>query len=339
MTSLGRHRMFSIAPMMDLTDRHFRYLMRLISPYPLLYTQMLTSAAVVHGKRKELLSYNPQEHPLALQLGGSDPGQLAEASAIGQQFGYDEINLNCGCPSDRVQAGKIGACLMREPELVAECYGAMLNAVEIPVTIKCRLGVDRNDRFGDLFEFIRVLYQAGCRVFIVHARKAWLQGLSPRENREIPPLRYDYVYRIKQAFPDTEIVMNGGIKTLTEVMLHLGKVDGVMLGREAYYNPYAMVGITDHLFRKEITAEKNFRQIERRELVLKYLDYMQYQVSSGIAASRMVRHLIPLYQSVAGARLWRRSLSEGMQKRQPLKSLVFNALSYVESAEAIKASA
>ncbi len=316
-------RRFCIAPMMDLTDRHFRYLFRLISPRSLLYTEMLVSAAIVHGDHRGLLAFNTAEHPLALQLGGSDPKQLALASRIGEDAGYDEINLNCGCPSDRVQAGKIGACLMAEPELVADCIQTMQDSVKVPVTVKCRIGIDEQDSDEQLHRFVQVIYDVGCRVFIVHARKAWLQGLSPRQNREIPPLDYDCVYRLKKQFSDCEIIINGGIKNTIDILLHLEKLDGVMLGREAYYNPFAMVPIVKAIY----TEDQGINT--REKLVEVYSDYIKKQYKLGIPLSRMTRHLIALYQAVPGARAWRRHLSEDANKASSVEDFINAAMAYV----------
>ncbi|MFZ1838579.1 MAG: tRNA dihydrouridine(20/20a) synthase DusA, partial [Dokdonella sp.] len=223
----------SVAPMMDWTDRHCRYFHRLLSPHARLYTEMVTSPALIHGDRERLLGFDRAEHPLALQLGGSDPRELAEAARIAAQYGYDEINLNVGCPSDRVQSGRFGACLMREPALVAECFAAMQEAVAVPVTIKCRLGVDAQDEYTDLQHFIGAVSAQGCTVFVVHARKAWLQGLSPKENRDVPPLNYERVYQLKRDFPQLTVIINGGIDKVLEVQNHLRHVDGAMLGRVA----------------------------------------------------------------------------------------------------------
>ncbi|MEP6882739.1 MAG: tRNA dihydrouridine(20/20a) synthase DusA, partial [Dokdonella sp.] len=223
--------------MMDWTDRHCRYFHRLLSPHARLYTEMVTSPALIHGDRERLLGFGAAEHPVALQLGGSDPRELAEAARIGEQFGYDEINLNVGCPSDRVQSGRFGACLMREPQLVADCFAAMRDAVSIPVTIKCRLGVDAQDEVADLQHFIETVATQGCTVFVVHARKAWLKGLSPKENRDVPPLNYERVYQLKRDFNSLTIIINGGIDKLVDVETHLEHTDGVMLGRTAYHEP------------------------------------------------------------------------------------------------------
>lgn len=319
-------RRFCVAPMMDLTDRHFRYLFRLLSPRSLLYSEMLTAQAVIHGDRQYLLGFSDEEHPLALQLGGSDTVQLVEASRIAEQFGYDEINLNCGCPSDRVQSGNFGACLMAEPGWVADCLAAMQDKVTIPVTVKCRIGIERSDSFQELQHFVSVLYKGGCRVFVIHARKAWLDGLSPRENRDIPPLRYDLVYDIKRDFPDCAVIINGGIKTRAEVEAHLQKVDGVMLGREAYYNPWAMTGVVQEVYRLPIP--------DREHVVQLYLEYMHRQQAQGVQLSRMTRHLIALYQSVPGARAWRRCLSENVRTTESIDLLIGQALMAVKGADA-----
>ena len=231
-------RLISIAPMMDCTDRHDRYFLRLIAPHLLLYTEMITANALVHGERERFLAFDPNEHPVALQLGGADPQKVAYCAKLGEARGYDEINLNVGCPSDRVKSGQFGACLMLNPLLVAECVAAMCDAVKIPVTVKCRIGVDEHDSYDELHHFITKVSQAGCSVFIIHARKAWLNGLSPKQNREIPPLRYDIVWKVKQDFPKLTIIVNGGIKTCDDIAEQLGFVDGVMIGREAYANPF-----------------------------------------------------------------------------------------------------
>src|SRR5690606_272739 len=236
-------RTISVAPMMDWTDRHCRHFLRQISRHTLLYTEMVTSGAILHGPRERLLAFDPAEHPVALQLGGCDPAELAECVRIGAAYGYDEINLNCGCPSDRVQSGRFGACLMAEPALVAECVAAMRAAVNIPVTVKTRIGIDEFDSYEFLHAFVGQVAAAGCNIFIIHSRKAWLRGLSPRENREVPPLRYDVPARLKADFPQLQIVLNGGVKTLDDMQTHLRTFDGVMIGREAYSNPYLLAEV------------------------------------------------------------------------------------------------
>ena len=326
-TLIHPDRRFSVAPMMDLTDRHFRYFFRLLCGQGLLYSEMVTAPAVTHGDNERLLGFNGQEHPVALQLGGSDPQQLAHAAALGEGFGYDEINLNCGCPSDRVQSGRIGACLMAEPELVSDCLSAMQDAVDIPVTVKCRVGIDRHDSDEELIRFLEVLYQGGCRVFIVHARKAWLQGLSPKENREIPPLRYESVYAVKEAFPDAEVLINGGITSVEACKTHLQHVDGVMIGREAYYNPWAMRDILASIYGEDAISVKT-----RRDWTRAYLDYIVARQAEGVPLSMLVRHLIPLYQGVRGARQWRRTLSEGSRHTDDATALVMSALQHLDEA-------
>jgi tRNA-dihydrouridine synthase A len=269
-----------------------------------LYTEMITTGALLHGDHKRFLAYDEAEHPLALQLGGSDPQELARCARMAEDCGFDEINLNIGCPSDRVQSGRFGACLMAEPALVAECVAAMVQAVRLPVTVKTRIGIDQQDSYAALSHFIRTVAQAGCRTFILHARKAWLQGLSPKENREKPPLRYDVVYTLKQDFPHLEIVLNGGVMTLEAAQGHLQEVDGVMLGRAVSYNPYLLVQV-DHDFYGDphpIPA--------RHEVVAAFLPYVKRQLAQHISLGAMIRPLLGLFQGQPGARAWRRYLSE-----------------------------
>jgi len=296
-------RRLSVAPMMDCTDRHARFLLRLISRCTLLYTEMVTAQALLRGDPDYLLAYSPAEHPVALQLGGSDPAQLAQAARIGVDFGYDEINLNVGCPSDRVQSGRFGACLMAEPGLVGECVAAMQAAVAVPVTVKCRIGIDRTDRDEDLFEFVETVAAAGCRHFTVHARKAWLDGLSPRQNREIPPLRYDTVYRLKCLRPELEIVINGGITGLDQALAHLQQVDGVMIGRAAYHSPWLLAEADRLVFGQSTPVP------ERAAVLAAYLEYMQERHAAGTPLSALTRPLLGLFQGEPGARAWRRELS------------------------------
>jgi tRNA-dihydrouridine synthase A len=293
-----------VAPMMDWTDRHCRYFLRLISRHTWLYTEMVTSGAVLHGDRRKLLAFDPLEHPVALQLGGSEPDELAEAARIGAGFGYDEINLNVGCPSDRVQSGRFGACLMLEPARVAEAVAAMAEAVTVPVTVKTRIGVDEHDSYEALCRFVEAVADAGCRTLIVHARKAWLQGLSPKENREVPPLRYDVVYRLKADFPTLEIVVNGGVHGLDEACRHLEHVDGVMVGRQAYHNPYLLAAADNRIF-GDSTPPRS-----REEVVSALLPYLERQLADGVPLQRITRHILGLFQGVPGARAWRRTLSE-----------------------------
>ena len=321
-------RRLSVAPMMDCTDRHTRRLHRLISRCTLLYTEMLTAQALLRGDPEYLLAYNPAEHPLALQLGGSDPAQLAQAARIGVDFGYDEINLNVGCPSDRVQSGRFGACLMAEPALVGNCVAAMQAAVAVPVTVKCRIGIDRSDRDEDLFEFVETVAAAGCRQFTVHARKAWLDGLSPRENREIPPLRYETVYRLKRLRPDLEIVINGGITDLHQALAQLEHVDGVMIGRAAYHSPW-LLAEADRLLFGQTEAMPS-----RAAVLAAYLDYMQVQLTAGTPPSALTRPLLGLFQGQPGARAWRRDLSTPTGDERTIKRVVDAAQRVLAASEA-----
>lgn len=297
-------RRLSVAPMMDWTDRHFRYLLRIGAPHTLLYTEMVTAAALIHGDADRLLAFHAAEHPLALQLGGSDPAALAQAARLGEAAGYDEVNLNVGCPSDRVQSGRFGACLMAEPALVADCVAAMRAAVGLPVTVKCRIGIDDQDAEEDLRHFVETVAAAGCSSFIVHARKAWLQGLNPKQNREIPPLDYDRVYRLKRDYSELEIVINGGVSRLDAVRTHLDRVDGVMIGREAYANPYAIVRWDAALFADGSPS------MTPHDMVRAYLPYVERELSAGTRLAAMTRHMLNLFQAVPGARAWRRHLSE-----------------------------
>ena len=308
----------SVAPMMDWTDRHCRYFHRLLSPNARLYTEMVTSPALVHGDRERLIGFDVSEHPLALQLGGSDPLELAEAARIGAQFGYDEVNLNVGCPSDRVQSGRFGACLMREPALVAECFQAMRSAVSIPVTVKCRLGVDEQDEYADLQHFIEVVASAGCTVFVVHARKAWLKGLSPKENREVPPLNYQRVYQLKLDFPQLAIIINGGIETVAEVDTHLRHADGVMLGRTAYHEPYRLAELDNLLFGTCLP--------EREAVIERMRPYIEAHIASGGKLQHISRHMLGLFQGLPGARAWRRTLSENAHRPDAGFAIVEQAL-------------
>ncbi len=317
------NRKLSIAPMMAYTDRHYRVLMRLISRQALLYTEMVTTGFLIRGRNpKQALAYSPIEHPLALQLGGADPAQLAICARMAEDFQYDEVNLNVGCPSDRVNTGQFGACLMKKPELVAECVAAMCAAVKLPITIKTRIGVDHQDSYEQLQFFIGTVAAAGCKTFIIHARKAWLKGLSPRQNRSVPPLRYDLVYQLKRDFPHLELIMNGGIKTIAEVENHLQQVDGVMIGREAYDNPFLLAEIDHQFFGSSIVNRS------REEVVSQYLPYILDQLAQGESFSKVSRHLMGLFQGQPGARQWRRMLSEwrnGPNSLQELQSkLVIN---------------
>ena len=295
--------LLSIAPMMDWTDTHCRVLHRLLSTRVRLYTAMVTAVAVLRGDRSRLLSFDASEHPVALQLGGSEPLKLAEAARIGADFGYDEINLNVGCPSDRVQSGRFGACLMQEPALVADCMAAMRRAVSIPVTIKCRIGVDDQDPEISLRDLIRSCTNAGVSTFAVHARKAWLQGLSPKENREVPPLDYDLVYRIKRENPHLTILLNGGVQSLDEAAAHLPHVDGVMLGRAAYQNPAMLAELDARFFNGDARRDVD-------QAVEKYCVYVERKLAQGVRLNSMTKHMLGLYNGRPGARAFRRHLSE-----------------------------
>lgn len=296
---------FSVAPMMDWTDRHCRVFHRGLTRHALLYTEMVTAEAVIHGDRARLIGFDAAEHPVALQLGGSDPARLAEASRIGADFGYDEINLNVGCPSDRVQEGRFGACLMAEPELVARCVAAMQSAVSVPVTVKCRIGIDDQDAEADFRRFVTTVADAGCRTFVVHARKAWLNGLSPKENREIPPLDYERVYRLKAERPDLTIVINGGIGgDPAEWRAHLAHVDGVMLGRAAYQTPYVLAAVDREVFGDDAPMPS------RGDALRALLPYVERHLAAGGRLHAVTRHVLGLYHARPRGRAYRRLLSE-----------------------------
>lgn len=317
-------RKFAVAPMMDWTDRHCRYLMRLISQHALLYTEMVTTGALLHGDQARHLDYNEEEHPLALQLGGSEPDELAACARLAEQWGYDEVNLNCGCPSDRVQSGRFGACLMAEPDLVADCLKAMADAVDIPVTIKCRIGIDRQEAYEPFRDFVAtVTDNTGCDTVIVHARKAWLDGLSPKENREIPPLHYDYVYRLKKEMPQLEVIINGGITTLAEGLGHLQHVDGVMMGREAYQNPYIMSEV-DRLFYHD-----DHNIAGRNQVCEQFIAYCGEQINQGTKLNHITRHVLGLYHQVPGAKQFRRFISENAHKDNAGAEVLKQALTLI----------
>ena len=315
-----------VAPMMDWTDRHCRYFHRMLAPHARLYTEMVHAQAVLHCCTAEkgsqrLLGFDPAEHPLALQLGGSEPAALAEATRIAAALGFDEINLNVGCPSERVQAGRFGACLMREPELVADCIAAMRSATAdtpVVVTVKCRLGVDEVEDYASFRAFVDSIAATGCNVFAVHARKAWLQGLSPKENREIPPLRYDWVYRLKQERPDLTVLLNGGIAGVDDAIAHLAHVDGVMLGRVAYHDPYVLHRLDNALC---VAVD-----MPRDELLLRLRPYVETQLARGVALKHMVRHVLGLFHGQPGGRAFRQVLSEGAHKPGADWTLVERAL-------------
>ena len=297
-------RLIAVAPMLDWTDRHYRYFIRLLSRHTLLYTEMVTTGAILRGDRERLLAHDPAEHPLALQLGGSDPAELARCARIAADWGYDEINLNVGCPSDRVQSGRFGACLMAEPDLVAACVAAMRAATDLPVTVKTRIGIDERDSYQELADFVRRVAAGGCTVFIVHARKAWLSGLSPKENREIPPLRHEVVHRLKRDFPELTIVLNGGLTTLEQVTEQLRQVDGVMIGRAAYENPYLLAEVDRRFFGSSASPPN------RHQVVRALLPYLEERLRAGTPLQCMTRPILGLFQGIPGARAWRRVLSE-----------------------------
>ena len=294
---------FCVAPMMDWTDRHCRFFHRLLTRRARLYTEMVTTGAVIHGDRARLLGFHAAEHPVVLQLGGSSPADLAEAARIGEQFGYDEINLNIGCPSDRVREGRFGASLMAEPALVADCVAAMKRAVRAPVTVKCRIGIDAQDGEASLDLFARSVIDGGADALIVHARKAWLDGLSPKENRDIPPLNYDRVYRLKQAFANTPIILNGGISSLDEAGAHLARVDGMMLGRAAYQHPWHLLAVDPLLFDQEAP------HADMRSALMALASYAEEELSRGARLHEITRHLMGAFHKVPGARAFRRHLS------------------------------
>ena len=290
--------------MLDWSDHHCRFFWRQLTRQALLYTEMVTTGALIHGDRERFLHFNPEEHPVALQLGGSEPADLARCARWAQDWGYDEVNLNCGCPSDRVQSGLFGACLMARPQLVADGIRAMRDACTIPVTVKHRIGIDHMESYGELLDFIGPVAEAGCEVFIVHARKAWLQGLSPRENREVPPLNYPWVYRLKHDLPHLTIVINGGIQTLAECRHHLQRVDGVMIGREAYQHPWLLAELDRELFGMDNPVQS------RDDVIVALLPYVERQLARGAHLNHITRHILGLYQGVPGARKFRRYLSE-----------------------------
>lgn len=315
-------RLFSVAPMLDYTDRHCRYFYRLMSKHALLYTEMVTTGALIHGNQHRVLQFNPKEHPLALQLGGSNPTDLARCAKMAHDYGYDEINLNLGCPSNRVQQGLFGACLMAKPALVAECIVAMQHAVSIPVTVKSRIGIDDNDSYEHLALFIDTLADAGCKTFIIHARKAWLRGLSPKQNRQLPPLRYDKVYQLKKDFPRLEIILNGGITDLEHAKTHLNHVDGIMLGREVYQRPFLLTEVDSYIF----AQQKTFTT--RQQLVEEFIPYIQQQLKKGVRLTSISRHLLGLFHSQKGAKNWRRYLTEKTISTDANESILLEALKF-----------
>ncbi len=302
------NRRFTVAPMMDWTDKHCRYFHRLLSKEAVLYTEMVTTGALIHAEADRFLRYNKEEQPVALQLGGSNAAELAQCSKMAEDYGYNEVNLNVGCPSDRVQNNMIGACLMEHPQRVSDCLEQMQAAVDIPVTIKHRLGIDDMDSYDELKEFVDVVRQSGCKVFIIHARKAILQGLSPKENRDVPPLKYDWVYRIKQEYPELEVHINGGIKTIEQCHTHLQHVDGVMLGREAYQNPYLLAEVDQAFYGSTAPI------IGRKEAALAMIPYIEGQLEQGVSLNHIVRHMLGLFHAQRGGKQFRRFISENAHK-------------------------
>jgi tRNA-dihydrouridine synthase A len=306
--------------MMEHTDRHFRYFMRQITRRTLLYTEMITTGAILHGNREKLLGFSEIEKPVAIQLGGDDPLQLAECARVAEDWGHDEVNLNVGCPSDRVQSGSFGACLMAKPELVAAAVENMRRATSLPVTVKHRIGIDDLDRFDDLKKFVEIVSRAGCDRFMVHARKAHLRGLSPKENRTVPPLRYEDVYRLKSELPELTIEINGGVKSLEEVSEHLNAVDGVMIGRTAYDNPYLFAGVDSRFYGDDCAGPS------RREVVERMIPYLERCMAQGTPPKRIMRHMLGLFAHQPAARLWRRSISENAWKPDAGPDILFKAM-------------
>ncbi len=321
----------SIAPMMDRTDRHFRYFMRQITRRTLLYTEMVTSAAILHGDRQHLLGFSPEEKPLALQVGGDNPKELAECARIAEDMGYDEINLNVGCPSSRVQDGNFGACLMAQPQLVADCVAAMLNKAHIPVSVKHRIGIDDLDRYEDMVNFVRIVSTAGCQRFTVHARKAWLQGLSPKENRDIPPLRYEDVHRLKEEFPHLFIEINGGIINLEQVQQQLLLVDAVMIGRAAYDNPYLFATVDSEIYGEVMQPPT------RHEVAEAMYSYIDYWVAKGLKLNKITRHMLQLFAGQPGSRVWKRHLTENSCRVGVSFEVVREALAQVPESSVVPA--
>jgi len=306
--------------MLDWTDRYCRYFLRQISRKVLLYTEMVTTGALLHREPARFLDYHPEEHPVALQLGGSKPEDLAKCADLADEWHYDELNLNVGCPSDRVQSGRFGACLMAEPQLVADCVAAMREAADLPVTVKHRIGIDDMDGYEQLTRFVATVARAGCGIFIVHARKAWLQGLSPKENREVPPLQYDVVYRLKRDFPQLQFIINGGFKTLSRIEQQLDHVDGVMIGREAYQNPWVLAQADKRIFDRPNPAQS------RRQVAERMLAFVSQQYRQGVPVHRITRHMLGLYQGQPGARAWRRHLSENVHRPEAGPEVLREAL-------------
>ena len=320
-------RRFSVAPMIDVTDRHYRYLARLLSHHALLFTEMITTGAILNGDQEYLLGYADQEHPLVLQLGGSNTDELAQCARIGETYGYDEINLNVGCPSDKVQNNMIGACLMAHPQLVTDCMQSMIEAVSIPVTIKHRIGIDDIDDYDVLASFVDQVRSSGCDTFIVHARNAILKGLSPKQNREIPPLQYDKVYRLKADFPELEIIINGGIDNIADCQNHLTQVDGVMLGRAANHNSAILTQVDQQLYGSSLPTA------DRHQAARTYFEYMQQQHEKGTSLHHMSGHIMGLFQGIPGARALRRHISDNIHGTSADIQVMYDALDLVEQVE------
>ena len=314
---------FSVAPMMNCTDRHYRYLARLITKRSMLYTEMLTADALINGDHSRLLTYHLDEHPIALQLGGSDPEKMAACAVMAQENKFDEVNINVGCPSDRVQAGKFGACLMLEPEQVAYCIKSIKAATEIHATIKTRIGVDDHDSYEDLYRFVGITSDAGCQRVIVHARKAYLSGLSPKENRTIPPLNYDYVYQLKQDYPKLNIILNGGLNEMSNLVKHLEKLDGVMIGRHAYENPYFLIDVDEIIFGEA----KNI--MTRIDVLERFKEYIQTEIANGVPLKILAKPILGLFNGMPGAKSWRRYISENVYSDNADLGVIEKAQSYI----------
>lgn len=319
------------APMMDWSDRHCRYYFRQLAPHAALYTEMVTTGALLHGVVARHLAFDPAEHYVALQLGGSEPGELAQCARLGAEWGYDEINLNCGCPSERVQKGAFGACLMAEPELVADCVRAMLAAVKVPVTVKHRLGIDSIEEYEFVRRFVECVAHAGCRTFLVHARNAVLKGLSPKDNRQVPPLKYDYVYRLKREFPQLSFVINGGLLTVEDSIAHLTHVDGLMLGRAAYHDPYVLAKLAARLHNHPLAS--------RRQVVKAMVAYASREAAAGTPLRAIARHMLGLYHGEPGARIWRRTLSDARLLDRNDPALIEQAMHEAEARQRFPAEA
>ncbi|BAQ60289.1 tRNA dihydrouridine synthase A [Geminocystis sp. NIES-3708] len=314
----------SIAPMMDYTDRHFRYVMRKMTKHTLLYTEMITTQAIIHGDRHKLLDFSEEEKPVSLQLGGDNPQELAECAKIVEDWGYNEINFNVGCPSSRVQNGNFGACLMAKPTIVTQCLEKMQKSVKIPVTVKHRIGIDHQDSYEDMKNFVKIISDSGCQRFIIHARKAWLQGLSPKENRNIPPLRYEDVYQLKQDFPHLAIEINGGITTIEQTKHHLKFIDGVMIGRAAYDNPYLFATIDQEIYKKDYPI------LSREEIIQSLYPYIDFWTSNKLKLNTIMRHTLQIFAKQPGTKQWKRYLSENGNTFQGGSDIVRQALKQLE---------